>query len=407
MPAIEDVVIVGARRTAVGSFGGSLSNVPAHELGAEVIKALLVDTGGRVSPEAVDEVIIGQVLTAGTGQNPARQAAIHAGLPHTCPSMTINKVCGSGLKALHLAAQAIACGDASIAIAGGQESMSQSPHVLPKSRGGQKMGDWQMSDSMIIDGLWCAFNNYHMGITAENVATEYGIDRATQDAFALQSQTRAAAAQKAGKLRDQIVPVTTGGKGKGSVFNADEYIKADANADKLAKLKPAFQPKGGSVTAGNASGINDGAALCLLMSAAKAKELGLEVLASVRAFAAAGVDPKVMGTGPIPSTQKCLERAGWTINDLDLVEANEAFAAQAVAVNNTLGWDPAKVNVNGGSIAIGHPIGASGCRIAVDLLHEMRRSGKRRGLATLCIGGGQGVAMCFERGSAAAPASRL
>jgi acetyl-CoA C-acetyltransferase len=309
--------------------------------------------------------------------------------------MTINKVCGSGLKALHLAAQSISCGDASIVIAGGQESMSSSPHLLPKSRSGQRMGDWQLQDSMIKDGLWCAFNNYHMGMTAENIADEYKIDRASQDAFALASQQKAAAAQKAGKFKDQIVPVSAGGKSK-ALLDADEYIKKDASAAQLEKLKPAFK-KGGSVTAGNASGLNDGAALCLLMTESKAKELGLPILAVIRAFAAAGVDPKVMGTGPIPASTKCLARAGWTVADLDLIEANEAFAAQALSVNQGMSWDAAKVNVNGGAIAIGHPIGASGCRIAVDLLHEMQRTGKRRGLATLCIGGGQGVAMCFER----------
>lgn len=400
---LGDVVIVGARRTAVGKFLGSLSGVPAHVLGAEVIKALLADTGGRVAPEAVDEVIIGQVLTAGVGQNPARQAALHAGLPHTCPATTINKVCGSGLKALHLGAQAIACGEASFVIAGGQESMSESAHVLPRSRGGQRMGNWQLTDSMLTDGLWCAFNNYHMGSTAENIATQFKIDRSEQDAFALQSQLKAASAQKAGKFKDQIVRV---GGGKGGGLVVDEYIKEDTTADSLKKLKPAFKKDGGSVTAGNASGINDGAALCLLTTAAKAKELGLEILAHIRAFASAGVDPKIMGTGPIPASKKCLERAGWTVQDLDLIEANEAFAAQAVAVNKEMSWDLAKVNVNGGAIAIGHPIGASGCRIAVDLLHEMRRAGKQRGLATLCIGGGQGVAMCFER-PAGAPTSRL
>lgn len=401
----QDVVVVGARRTALGKFAGSLAGVPAHQLGAEVIKALLSETSGKVTPSDVDEVIIGQVLTAGSGQNPARQAAIAAGLPYTCPAMTINKVCGSGLKALHLASQAIACGDASVVIAGGQESMSNSPHVLPRSRNGQRMGHWTMSDSMIVDGLWCAFNNYHMGITAENVAAESEITREQQDAFALASQQKAAQAQKDGKFKDQIVPISAGKK-KGAGLDFDEYIKSDASADQLASLKPAFKPKDGSVTAGNASGINDGAALCLLMSASKASELGLEVLATVRAFASAGVDPKIMGTGPIPASTKCLEKAHWTINDLDLVEANEAFASQALAVNKHMGWNPAIVNVNGGAISLGHPIGASGCRIAVDLLHEMRRSGKRRGLATLCIGGGQGVAMCFER-QAGPPPSRL
>jgi len=401
--SLADVVIVGARRTAVGKFHGSLSGVPAHVLGAEVIKALLADTKGRVAPQAIGEVIIGQVLTAGSGQNPARQAAIHAGLPHSCPAMTINKVCGSGLKALHLAAQSLSCGDAEFVIAGGQESMSASPHVLPKSRNGQRMGDWKLTDTMITDGLWCAFNNYHMGSTAENIASKFHIDRAKQDEFALNSQKKAAAAQQAGKFKEQIVPMD---HLKGGGLAVDEYIKEDATSESLAKLKPAFKKSEGTVTAGNASGINDGAALCLLTTATRAEALGLEVLAHVRSFASAGVDPQIMGTGPIPASKKCLERAQWTVNDLDLVEANEAFAAQALAVNNEMGWDPSKVNVNGGAIAIGHPIGASGCRIAVDLLHEMRRSGKRRGLATLCIGGGQGVAMCFERPSTN-PSSKL
>lgn len=399
----ENIAIVAARRTAVGSFHGSLAGIQAHMLGAQVIKALLADT--KLQPSAIDEVIIGQVLTAGTGMNPARQAAIHAGLPDKCPAMTINKVCGSGLKALHLAAQSIACGDAEVVIAGGQESMSTSPHIVPKSRNGNRMGDWKMVDSMINDGLTCAFNNYHMGVTAENVAKGWSISREAQDAFAVGSQQKAAAAQRAGRFKDQIVPVT-GEKGKGGL-SADEYIKADASEDKLKKLKPAFQPKDGSVTAGNASGINDGAALVLMMPLARAKELGLEVLATIRAFASAGVDPKVMGIGPVPASRKCLEKAKWTVKDLDIIEANEAFAAQALAVNKDMGWDTAKVNVNGGSIAIGHPIGASGCRIAVDLLHEMKRSGKQKGLATLCIGGGQGVAMCFERPAGAAPASKL
>lgn len=387
------VVIVAARRTAVANFNGSLQNVPAHVLGGEVIKALLADT--KLPAPSVDEVIIGQVLTAGTGQNPARQAALHAGLPHSCPAMTINKVCGSGLKSLHLAAQAIACGDAQIVVAGGQESMSLSPHILPKSRSGQKMGDWKMTDSMINDGLWCAFNNCHMGVTAENVANDYGIDRLAQDAFAVSSQKKATSSQKEGKFREQIVPVPVGKSGQ--LFETDEYIKTNASESGMSKLKAAFKPKDGSVTAGNASGLNDGAAFCILMSAAKAAELGLEVLATIRSFASAGVDPKIMGTGPIPASKECLRRAQWSINDLDLIEANEAFAAQALAVNKAMEWDTTKVNVNGGAIAIGHPIGASGCRIVVDLLHEMKRSGKRRGLATLCIGGGQGVAMCFER----------
>jgi len=376
--------------------GGGLSKVPAHTLGAEVIKALLAGTQGKIKPEDVGEVIIGQVLTAGCGQNPARQAAIHAGIPQECPSMTINKVCGSGLKALHLAAQSIACGDASIVIAGGQENMSLTPHVLPKSRDGQRMGDWKLSDSMVADGLWCAFNNYHMGVTAENIAEQYGIGREAQDAFAVASQEKASAAKAAGKFAEQIVPIAPGPKDKTGGLDHDEYIKEGVSLEKFAKMRPAFS-KTGTVTAASASGINDGAALCLLMTEEKAKELGLPFFARIRSFAAVGVDPKIMGTGPITASKKALEKAGWTTDDLDLIEANEAFAVQALSVNQGVGWDAAKVNVNGGAIAIGHPIGASGCRIAVDLLHEMKRSGKNKGLATLCIGGGQGVAMCFER----------
>jgi len=394
MQAFKNVVVVGARRTAIGKFGGSLDKVPAPHLGSAVIKALLAGTQGKVSPDCVDEVIIGQVLTAGAGQNPARQAAIHAGLPVSCPSMTINKVCGSGLKALHLAAQSIACGEADVVIAGGQENMSLSPHLLPKSRGGQRMGDWKMQDSMIADGLWCAFNDVHMGITAENIAEEFKIGRADQDAFAIASQQKAAAAQSAGKFKDQIVQVKNGPRDKTDGLNHDEFINSGATIEKFEKMRAAFS-KTGTVTAATSSGINDGAALCLLMSASKAQELGLEPLATVQAFASAGVDPKIMGTGPIPASKKCLERAGWAVSDLDLIEANEAFAVQAVSVNQGMGWDTAKVNVNGGAIALGHPIGASGCRIAVDLLHEMKRRGSKKGLATLCIGGGQGVAMAF------------
>lgn len=392
--ALADVVIVGARRTSVGKFAGSLASVPAHVLGGEVIKALVEGTNGKLTPGDVDEVIIGQVLTGGCGQNPARQATLYAGLPESCPALTINKVCGSGLKALHLAMQAIALGEADVVIAGGQESMSSSPHVLPRSRTGQRIGNWSLTDSMINDGLWCAFNNYHMGITAENVAAANELDRAQQDAFALASQQKARAAQAAGKFAEQTVPIQA--SKKGAPFATDEYIKASASTEDFAKMKPAFKPKDGTVTAGNASGINDGAALCLLMSAAKAEALGLEVLATIRAFASVGVDPKIMGTGPIPASKKCLAKAGWTVDDLELVEANEAFAAQALAVNKHMGWNPSIVNVNGGAIAIGHPIGASGCRIVVDLLYEMKRSGKKKALATLCIGGGQGVAMCFE-----------
>lgn len=394
MQAFKNVVVVGARRTAVGKFGGSLEKVPAPQLGSAVIKALLAGTQGKVSPDCVDEVIIGQVLTAGAGQNPARQAAIHAGLPVSCPSMTINKVCGSGLKALHLAAQSIACGEAEVVIAGGQENMSMSPHLLPKSRSGQRMGDWKMQDSMIADGLWCAFNDVHMGITAENIAEEFKIDRAAQDAFAVASQQKAAAAQSAGRFKDQIVQVKNGPRDKTDGLDHDEFINSGATIEKFEKMRAAFS-KTGTVTAATSSGINDGAALCLLMSASKAQELGLQPLATIQAFASAGVDPKIMGTGPIPASKKCLERAGWAVDELDLIEANEAFAVQALSVNQGMGWDTSKVNVNGGAIALGHPIGASGCRIAVDLLHEMKRRGSKKGLATLCIGGGQGVAMAF------------
>jgi len=384
---------VAARRTAVAKFNGSLAAVPAHLLGAECIRAALADA--RLRPEQVDEVILGQVLTAGSGQNPARQAALAAGLPHTVSAMTINKVCGSGLQALQLAAQAVACGDAEVAVAGGQESMSLAPHVLPNSRAGHRLGNFTAEDTAVKDGLWCAFNNYHMGITAENIAAQEGVTREEQDAFANESQTRAQKAQADGKFKEQIVPVKT----KAGVFEIDEYIKGPSE---ISGLKPAFK-KDGTVTAANASGINDGAAVCIVMSAAKASSLGLTPLATIRSFAAAGVDPKVMGLGPVPATQRCLAKAGWTVADLDLVEANEAFAAQALGVNRTLQIPPEKLNVNGGAIAIGHPIGASGCRIVVDLLYEMRRRNASRGLATLCIGGGQGVAMAFER----SPGSRL
>mmetsp|Transcript_65401 Transcript_65401/g.156395 ORF Transcript_65401/g.156395 Transcript_65401/m.156395 type:complete len:393 (+) Transcript_65401:96-1274(+) len=379
-------VVVAARRTGVGSFGGSLAGKAAHELGAACIKALLSETG--VSASAVDEVILGQVLTAGCGQNPARQAALAAGLPVTVPAMTINKVCGSGLKALHLAALAVVGGDAEVVLAGGQEVMSAAPHVLPHSRNGQRLGPWTAEDTMVKDGLWDAFNNYHMGITAENIASQDGISREDQDKFAIESQRKAKEAQAAGKFDAQIVPIDLK-KGK---FATDEYIKGPGD---IAKLKPAFK-KDGSVTAANASGINDGAAVCLVMSENKAKSLGLQPLAAIRSFAAAGVDPKVMGLGPIPATQKCLAKINWSIQDLDLVEANEAFAAQALGVNKALGVSSDRLNVNGGAIAIGHPIGASGCRVVVDLLHEMKRRGAKKGLATLCIGGGQGVAMAFE-----------
>ncbi len=391
----DNVVIVAAGRTAIGTFGGGLASLPAHTLGATVIKSLLEQTG--VQPEQVDEVILGQVLTAGVGQNPARQAAIIAGLPHATPCMTINKVCGSGLKAVHLAAQAIKCGDADIIIAGGQENMSQSPHVLPNSRNGAKMGDWKLLDSMIVDGLWDAFNNYHMGVTAENIAKQFEISREEQDEFAAATQNKCEAARKAGKFKDEIIPVEIPQrKGDPVVFDSDEFPRDGVTAEGLGKLRPAFD-KDGTVTAANASGLNDGAAAVIVMSAAKAKELGLEPLATVKAYSSAGVDPAIMGTGPIPASKKCLEKAGWTTDDLDLIEANEAFAAQAISVNKGVGWDPAKVNVNGGAISLGHPIGASGCRVLVTLLHEMKRSDAHKGLATLCIGGGQGVALAVER----------
>ncbi|MBN2885817.1 MAG: acetyl-CoA C-acetyltransferase [Chromatiaceae bacterium] len=391
----DPIVIVDAGRTAVGSFGGSLSSLPASALGIVVLKALLERTG--IAPERIDEVILGQVLTAGAGQNPARQTALGAGLPHGVPAMTINKVCGSGLKAVHLAMQAVACGDADIVIAGGQESMSQSPHVLPRSREGQRMGDWKMIDSMIVDGLWDAFNQYHMGMTAENIARQYGFSREAQDAFAAASQQKAEAAIKAGRFKDEIIPVSIPQrKGDPLVFDTDEFPRPGTTADLLAKLRPAFD-KDGTVTAGNASGINDGAAMVVVMKESQARALGLTPMVRLVAFASAGVDPAIMGTGPIPASTKCLEKAGWTPADLDLIEANEAFAAQAMSVNQDMGWDLSKVNVNGGAISIGHPIGASGARILVTLLHEMRRREARKGLATLCIGGGQGVALAVER----------
>jgi len=392
---MQDAVIVAGLRTAVGSFGGTLSGVSAPELGARVIAALVEKTG--VDPQTVDEVIMGQVLAAGSGQNPARQAAIAAGLPASVPSLTINKVCGSGLKAVQLAAQAIRCGDADIIIAGGQENMSASPHVLPKSRNGTKMGDWKLVDTMIVDGLTDAFNDYHMGITAENIAAQFDISRDDQDAFAAATQNKAQAAQADDRFADEIVAVDIPQrKGDPIRFIHDEFPRPDVTADALGKLRAAFKPDG-SVTAGNASGLNDGAAAVVVMSAAKAQELGLEPLATIKAYASAGVDPAIMGTGPIPASQKCLDRAGWQPGDLDLIEANEAFAAQAISVNRGLGWDLAKVNVNGGAIALGHPIGASGTRILVTLLHEMSRRDSRKGLATLCIGGGQGIALAVER----------
>ncbi|MGI9284988.1 MAG: acetyl-CoA C-acetyltransferase [Pseudomonadales bacterium] len=391
----QDIVIVDACRTAVGSFGGSLSNIPAHTLGARVIAGLLERTG--VAADAVDEVILGQILTAGTGQNPARQASIEAGLPFTVPAMTINKLCGSGLKAVHLATQAIRCGDAEIIIAGGQENMSLAPHVLPKSRVGNKMGDWVLQDSLMVDGLFDAFNNYHMGVTAENIAKEFDIQRAEQDEFAALSQTKAEAAQKAGVFAGEIVPLEIPQrKGDPVVFAVDEFPRHGTTSATLGKLRAAFD-KEGSVTAGNASGMNDGAAAVMLMTAAKAQQLGLQPLARIVSYASAGVDPKIMGTGPIPASEKALAKAAWEVQDLDLIEANEAFAAQAISVNRRLGWDTEKVNVNGGAIALGHPIGASGARVLVTLLHTMKRQDANKGLATLCIGGGQGVALTVER----------
>ena len=390
-----EIVIVAAARTAVGKFGGTLAKTPAPELGAAVIKALLERSG--LSGEQINEVILGQVLTAGSGQNAARQAVIKAGLPQAVPGFTINKVCGSGLKAVMLAAQAIRDGDSDIIIAGGQENMSLSPHVLPNSRDGQRMGDWKLVDTMITDGLWDVYNQYHMGITAENVAKQYGISREAQDALALGSQMKAAAAQEAGRFKDEIVPVSIAQKkGDAILFTADEFINKKTSADALAGLRPAFD-KAGSVTAGNASGLNDGAAGVVLMSAAKAAALGLKPLARIASYASAGLDPSIMGMGPVPAARKALERAGWKAADLDLLEINEAFAAQACAVHQEMGWDLAKVNVNGGAIAIGHPIGASGCRILVTLLHEMIKRDAKKGIASLCIGGGMGVALTVER----------
>jgi acetyl-CoA C-acetyltransferase len=392
---MTDVVIVAALRTAVGSFNGTLAKIPAADLGAHVIKALLAKTG--LNGHQISEVILGQVLTAGVGQNPARQAVIKAGLSDMVPAMTINKVCGSGLKATHLAAQAIMAGDAEIVIAGGQESMSLAPHAMMGSRDGFRMGDAKLVDTMIVDGLWDVYNQYHMGVTAENVAKKYGITREEQDAFAAASQQKAEAAQKAGKFKDEIVPLSIPQrKGDPLVFDADEYPKHGTTAEKLGALKPAFD-KAGTVTAGNASGINDGAAAVVMMSAKKAEQLGLKPLARIRAYASAGLDPKIMGMGPVPASKLCLSKAGWTPQDLELMEINEAFAAQACAVNKEMGWDTSKINVNGGAIAIGHPIGASGCRVLVTLLHEMQRRDAKKGLASLCIGGGMGVALAVER----------
>ncbi len=390
-----DIVIVAAARTAVGKFGGALAKTPAPDLGAAVVIDLL--RRAKLSGEQINELIFGQVLTAGSGQNPARQTVIKAGLPQGVPALTINAVCGSGLKAVMLAAQAIRDGDSEIVIAGGQESMSMSPHVLPGSRDGMRMGDWKMVDSMIVDGLWDVYNKYHMGITAENVAKQHGVSREKQDALALASQQKAAAAQEAGRFEGEIVPFSIAQKkGDPVVFAADEFINKKTSAEALAGLRPAFD-KAGSVTAGNASGLNDGAAGVVVMTAAKAAQLGLEPLARIASYATVALDPSVMGLGPVPASQKALQRAGWKAQDLDLLEINEAFAAQACAVNEQMGWDTGKVNVNGGAIAIGHPIGASGCRILVTLLHEMQRRNSKRGIASLCIGGGMGVALCVER----------
>jgi len=392
---MSDVVIVSAARTAIGKFGGSLSKISAPDLGAIAIRSAI--ERAHLDPSQVSEVIMGETLTAGLGQNPARQAAIRAGLPFDVSAMTINKVCGSGLKAVMLGANAIIAGDAEIVVAGGQENMSAAPHLLQSSREGFRMGDAALVDSMIVDGLWDAFNQYHMGITAENVAREYGIAREDQDLLAVTSQNAAEAAQKAGKFRDEIIPVTIPQrKGDPLQFTEDEYIRAGSTLDQMSRLKASFAIDG-TVTAGNASGINDGAAAVVLMSAKRAGELDLKPLVRIAGYASAGVDPKMMGMGPVYSSRKCLERAGWTVGDLDLMEINEAFAAQACAVHKVMGWDTARVNVNGGAIALGHPIGASGCRILVTLLFEMQRRIVNRGLASLCIGGGMGVAMAVER----------
>jgi len=391
---MEDIVIVGAARSAIGKFGGSLAGVPAARLGAHIIRKVLERAG--VAPDQVSEVIMGQVLTAAVGQNPARQAAIWAGLPDMVPAMTINKVCGSGLKAAMLGAQSIANGDSDIVVAGGQENMSAAPHVLNGSRDGFRMGDAKMVDSMIVDGLWDVYNQYHMGVTAENVAKEYAVTREEQDEFAVKSQNKTEAAQKAGRFKDEIVPYEVPSRKGPIVFADDEFPRHGATIEAMKGLKPAFD-KNGTVTAANASGINDGAAAVILCSSRKLKELGLKPLAKIKAFASAGVDPKYMGMGPVPASKRCLARAGWDPKDIDLMEINEAFAAQAIAVNRQMGWDTSKVNVNGGAIALGHPIGASGCRILVTLLHEMQKRDAKRGLASLCIGGGMGVALAVER----------
>jgi len=391
---MEEIVIAGAARSAIGKFGGSLAKTPAADLGAHVIRKLLERSG--LKPDQVSEVIMGQVLAAGVGQNPARQAAIKAGLPDMIPAMTINKVCGSGLKAVMLAAQSVANGDSDVVVAGGQENMSAAPHVINGSRDGFRMGDAKMIDSMIVDGLWDAFNQYHMGVTAENVAKEYAVTREEQDEFAVKSQNKAEAAQKGGRFKDEIIPLEIPSKKGPVVFADDEYPRHGATLEAMKGLKPAFD-RNGTVTAANASGINDGAAAVIVTSARKARELGLTPLARIKAFASAGVDPRYMGMGPVPASKRCLARAGWAPKDLDLMEINEAFAAQAIAVNRQMGWDTSKVNVNGGAIALGHPIGASGCRILVTLLHEMAKRDAKKGLASLCIGGGMGVALAVER----------
>lgn len=392
---MKDVVIVGAVRTPIGCFQGALSRHSAVELGSAVVQALLARSG--VQPQDIDEVILGQVLTAGAGQNPARQSAIKGGLPNTVSAITINDVCGSGLKALHLASQAIQCGEADVVIAGGQENMSRAPHVLTDSRTGAQLGNSQLLDSLVHDGLWDAFNDYHMGVTAENLAREYGISRERQDEWALSSQHKARMAIDSGRFRDEIVPVQTqSADGKRVLVDTDEQPRTDASAEALAQLSPAFETSG-SVTAGNASPINDGAAAVLMMSAERAEALNLPILARIRAFASVGVDPALMGIAPVYAMRRCLERAGWQLDDVDLIEANEAYAAQALSVGKILEWDEKRVNVNGGAIALGHPIGASGCRILVSLVHEMQKRKARKGLATLCIGGGQGVALAIER----------
>ncbi len=391
---MEDVVIVAAARTAVGKFGGAFNNTSAVDLGAAVIQALLEKTG--VSGGQINEVILGQVLTAGVGQNPARQSVIKAGLPYEVSALTINKVCGSSLKAVMLGVQAIKCGDAEIIIAGGQENMSLSPHVLNGSRNGFRMGDAKLIDSMVVDGLWDVYNNYHMGTTAENVAKKYSISRLEQDEFACNSQNKAEAAQKAGKFKDEIVPFIIKSKKGDTTVDADEYPRHGITLESMTSLRPAFD-KEGTITAGNASGLNDGAAMVMLMSESKAKSLGLKVLARIKAYASSGVDPSVMGIGPVSASKACLKKAGWTVGDLDLMEINEAFAAQAIAVNKDMGWDTSKINVNGGAIAIGHPIGASGARVLVTLVHEMIKRDAKKGLASLCIGGGMGVALAIER----------